>query len=1552
MASIESFIKSPSEGLLNVLSKGQLWELVEHYGIGDVDKRLKKNELKTVLKVKLSEGEILSVGNEEVIEEKESVDLFSGLSFEQKKEILKMQQMHSREMANVVKERELELKRLKMDDLLKKREIELLQLKHSQQLESEKLSRDFELQVQRLKLIGEGKMPFEGVPSQERVSRSFDVVGNLKLLPKFNERDPDVFFSLFESIAEERNWPIADRVVMLQSVITGRAQEAYMALTVEDRKDYDKVKSTILRVYELVPEAYRQRFRSWRRGERQTHVEVGRELTAHFDRWCAASNVSTFEELRDLILLEQFRNIVTDNIATYINENKPGTVAEAAVLADEFILTHRSGFADARAGGSVSYRDNLSQQRSRKFDVVPPAQRSVNSVRGKTDDNVCHYCFNNGHWKNECPVLAGKLRSRGKKINFVPTLLVDTVSTSKKLPVFSDFVMESKALKADSHLNYAPFITDGFVSLTDGIDKVPIKILRDTGSSESFILESILPFSAASSAEKNVLIRGIGLQTLSVPLHRVYLKSDLVEGEVTVGVRPSLPVKGVSVILGNNLAGGRVWRDVVPPPVVLFTPLKGQTDELSCDFPEVFVSCAVTRSVSRSLSDRVEVQKVEVPGLAGISPITRSELVAAQQNDSVLKPLFAVAVPPEEVESVATGYFVQEELLLRKWSHQSEDLGSKAIIQVVVPDQYKEVVLRAAHGDVAGHLGVKKTYHRILLQYYWPLLKKDVATFIKTCHTCQMVGKPNQVLKPVPLCPISVTSQPFEHIMIDCVGPLPPSKSGNSYLLTVMCQTTRYPAAYPLRKITTKAVVKALTHFISIFGIPRIVQSDRGTNFMSGMFAEVLRQLGVKHNQSSARHPQSQGALERFHQSLKSLLRAYCVELNRDWEDGLPWLMLAAREVTQESLGFSPNELVFGHTVRGPLTVLQDELKGEEPPKKLSDYVSGFRRRLFLAGQKAQKRLGKAQIKMKRLFDRHTECRVFSPGDQVLVLLPYPRSPFCAKFSGPYTVVRRVSEQDYIIATPDRKKLKQLCHANLLKPYFSRSSEVNISPVSVAPRVLEDSHLTGGDVKAPGNSELLPRLRNSEALENFESSLSHLSDGHRSEVMCLVAEFPRLFGDVPSRTHLIYHDVDVGDAPPIRQRFYRLPLEKRKILESEVQYMLDNGIAQHSFSGWASPCLLVKKSDGTHRFCTDYRKLNKITKPDAFPLPRMEDCVDQVGASKFVSKLDLLKGYWQVPLTTRAQEVTAFITPSGLYSYSVMSFGLRNAPATFQRLMNRVTLGLKGCAVYLDDVIIFSDTWKQHLQHLRALFDRLVEAGLTVNLSKCEFAQATVKYLGKEVGQGQVRPLQAKILAVEGFPPPSTKKELMRFLGLVGYYRSFCPNFSTVVSPLTDMLKGSMKFEWTLNCQRAFDNVKLLLTTAPVLAAPKFGQPFKIQVDASHVGAGAVLLQSDQDGVDHPVCFFSRKFNVHQRNYSVIEKEALAMIWALQHFDVYVGGGAEVLVYSDHNPLTFLHSLQSPSQRLMRWVLFLQPYNLNIQHIRGVDNVMADALSRTFDADI
>ena len=332
------------------------------------------------------------------------------------------------------------------------------------------------------------------------------------------------------------------------------------------------------------------------------------------------------------------------------------------------------------------------------------------------------------------------------------------------------------------------------------------------------------------------------------------------------------------------------------------------------------------------------------------------------------------------------------------------------------------------------------------------------------------------------------------------------------------------------------------------------------------------------------------------------------------------------------------------------------------------------------------------------------------------------------------------------------------------------------------------------------------------------------------------------------------------------------------------------------------------------------------------------------GAAKFVSKFDLLKGYWQVPLTPRAREISAFKTPSGLFSYTVMGFGLRNAPATFQRLMNMVVNRLEGCAVYLDDVVIYSNTWEDHLSRIRALFERFANANLTVNLAKCEFAKATVTYLGKVVGQGHVRPVHAKVTAVEEFPVPTTKKELMRFLGLVGYYRCFCCNFSTVVASLTDLLKIKSKYIWSTSCQKAFTVVKTLLCSAPVLLAPRLDQPFTLHVDASHVGAGAVLLQADGKGIEHPVSFYSKKFNAYQLNYSVIEKEALALVLAPQHFNVYLDSGMPIVVFTDHNPLTFLNSLQNPNQR--RWALFLQPYNLDIRHIKGTHNVMADALSR------
>ncbi len=298
-----------------------------------------------------------------------------------------------------------------------------------------------------------------------------------------------------------------------------------------------------------------------------------------------------------------------------------------------------------------------------------------------------------------------------------------------------------------------------------------------------------------------------------------------------------------------------------------------------------------------------------------------------------------------------------------------------------------------------------------------------------------------------------------------------------------MCQSTRYPAAYPLRSITTKSVVRALTQFISIFGIPKVIQSDQGSNFTSHMFGQVLKLLRIKQNQSSAYHAQSQGALERFHQTLKSLLRAYCTELDRDWEDGLPWLMLAAREAVQESTGFSPNELGFGHTVRGPLAVLKSGCVDTAPPKNLIDFVNGFRHRLFKAGCMAQDKCV-SQSKMKKLYDRHTERQEFSPGDQVLALMPIVGSPFQAKYIGPYTVSEKSSDLNYIVETPGRKKARRLYHVNLLKPYYKRVVEIDsgqdVKNV-VCPALLVTSEVLTQEsdgVPEPDESLLCGRLKN------------------------------------------------------------------------------------------------------------------------------------------------------------------------------------------------------------------------------------------------------------------------------------------------------------------------------------------------------------------------------------------------------------------------------------------------------------------------------------------
>ena len=289
-------------------------------------------------------------------------------------------------------------------------------------------------------------------------------------------------------------------------------------------------------------------------------------------------------------------------------------------------------------------------------------------------------------------------------------------------------------------------------------------------------------------------------------------------------------------------------------------------------------------------------------------------------------------------------------------------------------------------------------------------------------------------------------------------------------------------------------------------------------------------------------------------------------------------------------------------------------------------------------------------------------------------------------------IARKVSDVDYVIDTPDRRKSQRLCHINMLKEYQERHPQHLLKPpinhqlptsscfiqeigLNLLEREVDEDMIDSTIV-----------MKNSDVLSNLKDKLQHLSVSEQDDMTQLIQEFVELFPDVPGKTECVLYDVDVGDATPIKQHPYHVNPNKLKFLRKEVEYMLEHGIIEPSQSEWSSPCILVPKKDG---ICTDFHKANSVTKGDSYLIPRVEDCIDRIGHAKYISKLDLLKGYWQVPLTPRPKEVFAFVTPEGFYQHRVMPFGMKNAPATFQRMINKITANFEGCEAYIDDVIVF-----------------------------------------------------------------------------------------------------------------------------------------------------------------------------------------------------------------------------------------------------------------------
>jgi hypothetical protein len=462
----------------------------------------------------------------------------------------------------------------------------------------------------------------------------------------------------------------------------------------------------------------------------------------------------------------------------------------------------------------------------------------------------------------------------------------------------------------------------------------------------------------------------------------------------------------------------------------------------------------------------------------------------------------------------------------------------------------------------------------------------------------------------------------------------------------------------------------------------------------------------------------------------------------------------------------------------------------------------------------------------------------------------------------------------------------------------------------------------------------------------FLCALQGLSSDQDKQLSEMLSSFPDVMTDQIGCANSVYCDLKLKSDDPIAQQPYRVSPAKKELIRSTIRKMLDLGIIRPSESEWASPVNMLSEQKG-FRFTIDYRKLNSQCRSDPYCIPRMDSLLNRLGEASFISKIDLRKGYWQIRMADDSIPKTAFICDEGKFEFVRMPFGLKTAPSIFQREMNKILKNARGlfADAYLDDIIIYSRTWKEHLEHIKFVLERLREAGLTANVEKCDFGKTTIKYLGFLITPEGVSTDPDKTDAVSQYPVPRSAKQVKQFLGLCGWYRHFIPNFSSIAEPLNRLLKKSVLFSWEESEQHAFSQLKSLICNAVTLAYPDFTKPFILRTDSSDVGLGAVLAQKAIDGFERPIAFASRSLSITERNYHAAEKECLAIVWALKKFEHYLDGVVFDLE-TDNRALVWLHKMKDVNSKFVRWALRIQDFQACIKHCPGRLNVVADALSR------
>ena len=1088
------------------------------------------------------------------------------------------------------REHERELKRLSDIQEERKREHEkhLAELEHDETLKKLELERDKEKRAREInatveltdatmrKEESERRHKMELLEAQSRLSippsRELNQQTSLRTpkLPYFEveKDDMDAYLQRFERYALAQKWPPDQWAINLSALLKGKALEVYSRIPPEEALEYDVLKEALLKRFEMTEDGFRKRFRNCRPEVGETFTQFSKRLVRYIHRWMElAKTDKTFEGLLDLMLRDQFIQSCGKDLTLFLRERVPKSVDEMSKLADQF--------REARGGSNVnlisrpkksepghnvaSQSANVAQNKASNFKKTFPTSKS---------EKRCFLCNRTGHYAYECKakqntlaveaeqsgVTNGKqqqpnhssgfhafrqrrgqgrgrgswsVRGRGEgqiSATVQNSNPKDDANTQNNVcgscSVLTPTITESTAILSsacENQLCHPPRMPVSQGKVNGHI----VTILRDTGCSGVVIKRDLVRDSQFNGkSQLCILIDGT---KLPAPVANVFIDTPYYTGNVEAWCMEN-PV--YELIVGN-IEGAR---------------LPGEPD------PHwKLVQAVQTRAQKKE--EAKPYSKLKVPKSLQTT-VTPEEIKVAQQEDSTLKKVREMVNSGDEKvsKSGARSVFVTKCGIIYRRFKQDSGSQNQTCSQLVVPKKYRNTVLKLAHETLmSGHFSSTKTVSRILIEFWWPGCQADCARFCKSCDICQRTYPKGRVTKAL-LGDMPLIEIPFQRIAVDLVGPLdPPTYNKNRYILTIVDYASRYPEAVPLPGIEAERVAEALVDVFSRVGVPREMLTDMGTQFTSQLMGEVSRLLSIKQLTTTPYHPMCNGLVEKFNGTLKQMLKKMCSEQPKDWDKYINSLLFAYREVPQESTGFSPFEMLYGRSIRGPMAILKELWTHEIPDPEVKttyQYIFDLKEKLEKTCEMTQENLRKSSARYKKAYNRKARDRKLNIGDKVLILLPTSNNKLLMQWKGPYVISAKVGELDYRVDVSG--KLKTF-HINMLKPYVERPEPTAstlhndaLAEASVAIIDIEQEEDETSFLNEMPDVPSVPGSIQTETPEDVNCS-TDLKSEQQTEIKEILREFPDVFTDLPGHTNLVECDIKLTSTEPVKVKQYPMP---------------------------------------------------------------------------------------------------------------------------------------------------------------------------------------------------------------------------------------------------------------------------------------------------------------------------------------------------------------------------------------------------------------------------